>query len=39
LLGARSELAYEATIERTLDDLAAHLTAHLDLDAIFENAR
>jgi adenosylcobyric acid synthase len=37
--GARSELAYEATIERTLDDLAAHLTAHLDLGAIFENAR
>lgn len=31
---ASSDLAYEASIERTLDDLAAHLEKHLDIDAL-----
>jgi adenosylcobyric acid synthase len=38
-LGARSELAYESEVERTLDDLAAHLAAHIDLDALLKLAR
>jgi adenosylcobyric acid synthase len=38
-LGARSEIAYEATVERTLDALADHCAAHLDLDAILKLAR
>jgi len=38
-LGARSEIAYEATVERTLDELADHCAAHLDLDAILKLAR
>jgi adenosylcobyric acid synthase len=38
-LGARSDLAYEAQVERTLDELAAHLSAHIDLDALFTLAR
>jgi adenosylcobyric acid synthase len=38
-LGARTELFYEATVERTLDELAAHLAAHVDLDALFTLAR
>ncbi len=34
--GARSsDFAYGATVERTLDALAAHMEAHLDLDALF----
>ena len=38
-LGApASELAYEAVIEETLDALAAHLDAHLDVDALLELA-
>jgi adenosylcobyric acid synthase len=36
---AESGLAYEAEVERTLDALAAHLEAHLDLDALLEAAR
>ena len=32
-------LAYETSIERTLDGLAAHLAAHLDLDRLFNLAR
>ena len=28
------DLAYEASIEQTLDDLAAHLEKHLDIDAL-----
>ena len=32
-------VAYEAGIERTLDRLAEHLEAHLDLDALLEAAR
>ena len=38
-LGAPSDLAYEATVERTLDELAAHLTRHIDLDALLALAR
>ena len=34
-----SGLAYEAEIERTLDRLAEHLEAHLDLDALLAAAR
>jgi len=34
-----SELRFEETVERTLDDLAAHLEAHLDLDLILSLAR
>jgi adenosylcobyric acid synthase len=36
---APSALAYETAIEETLDALADHLAAHLDLDAIFAAAR
>jgi adenosylcobyric acid synthase len=38
-LGARSQLAYEDQIERTLDELAAHLAAHVDLDLLLSLAR
>jgi adenosylcobyric acid synthase len=38
-LGAASELSYEATIERTLDDFADHCEAHLDLEALLTLAR
>jgi len=38
-LGARSEIAYDATVERTLDALAEHCEAHLDLDAMLNAAR
>jgi adenosylcobyric acid synthase len=31
---ASPDLAYEAGIEQTLDDLAAHLEKHLDIDAL-----
>jgi adenosylcobyric acid synthase len=34
-----TNLAYEAMIERTLDALAAHLAAHLDLDRLLKLAR
>ncbi len=33
------DLAYEATVERTLDALADHLAAHLDLDRLLAIAR
>ncbi|PWK56966.1 adenosylcobyric acid synthase (glutamine-hydrolysing) [Silicimonas algicola] len=37
--GARSsDFAYGETVERTLDALAAHMEAHLDLDALFAAA-
>jgi adenosylcobyric acid synthase len=36
---ARSELAYEAQVDETLDELAAHLAAHIDLDALLSLAR
>ena len=38
-LGAASELGYDAAIERTLDALADHCEAHVDLDAILTFAR
>jgi adenosylcobyric acid synthase len=38
-LGARSSVAYEAGVEATLDGLAAHLAAHLDLEQILAIAR
>jgi adenosylcobyric acid synthase len=34
-----SDLAFDHLIEKTLDDLAAHLETHLDLDKILELAR
>ncbi|MGX1305446.1 adenosylcobyric acid synthase [Amorphus suaedae] len=36
---AHSDLAYEAAVERTLDELAVHLEACLDADAILAIAR
>ncbi|MGC2786169.1 MAG: cobyric acid synthase [Roseiarcus sp.] len=39
LLGTTSEIDYEATIERTLDALADHCEAHLDLEALLAAAR
>jgi len=36
---ASPDLAYEASIEQTLDDLAAHLEAHLDIDALLALAQ
>ncbi len=36
---AASGFTYEAVIEQTLDALAAHLDAHLDIDALLELAR
>jgi adenosylcobyric acid synthase len=38
-LGVRSEIAYEATVERTLDELADHCAAHLDLEAMLKLAQ
>ena len=38
-LGLSSQVAYEATVERALDALAAHLEAHLDVDRILAIAR
>jgi len=38
-LGARSSLAYESGVEATIGGLAAHLTQHLDLDAILTIAQ
>ena len=38
-LGAASGLAYGSTVETTLDALAEHLEAFLDLDAILDAAR
>ena len=38
-LGAASSvLAFESLVEKTLDDLAAHLEQHLDLDLMLELA-
>ncbi len=36
---APSDVAYETSIEQTLDALAAHLAAHLDLDRLLKLAR
>ena len=38
-LGAASELEYQTTVERTLDALADHCAAHLDLDTMIKLAR
>jgi adenosylcobyric acid synthase len=38
-LGTSSDLRYDATVERTLDELAAHLARHIDLDALLGLAR
>jgi adenosylcobyric acid synthase len=38
-LGARSDLGYESQVEQTLDELAAHLAAHVDLGGLFKLAR
>jgi adenosylcobyric acid synthase len=38
-LEARSAVAYETEIEAALDELAAHLAAHLDLERILAIAR
>jgi adenosylcobyric acid synthase len=35
----KTSVAYEAQVERTLDALAAHLAAHLDLDSLLKLAR
>ncbi|MBE9606971.1 cobyric acid synthase [Acetobacteraceae bacterium H6797] len=37
--GEASGLDYEAGVESTLDELAAHLEKHLDLDALLSHAR
>jgi adenosylcobyric acid synthase len=37
--GAGSGLAYDETVERTLDALAEHLETHLDCDALLKTAR
>jgi adenosylcobyric acid synthase len=37
--GTRANVAYDSVIERTLDALAAHLAAHLDLDRLLSLAR
>ena len=37
--GAYSDLAYETQVEQTLDALAAHLAAHIDLDKLLSLAR
>lgn len=39
LAGGTSSVAYEKQIEQTLDALAAHLAAHLDLDRLLTLAR
>ncbi len=33
--GAASDLLHERTVEAVLDDLAAHLEAHMDLDLLW----
>jgi adenosylcobyric acid synthase len=38
-LGARASAAYEAGVEAALDGLAAHLSAHVDLERILAMAR
>ena len=38
-LGVTSQTAYDATVETTLDALAAHLERHLDVDGLFALAR
>ena len=38
-LGAGSSIAYESLVEETLDQLADHLAAHIDLDALLKLAQ
>ena len=38
-LGARSQLSYAADVEDTLDALARHLDAHMDLDLLLTACR
>jgi adenosylcobyric acid synthase len=38
-LGAGSSIAYESLVEQTLDELADHLAAHIDLDALLRLAQ
>ena len=38
-LGHRSELAFDADVERTLDDLADHMERNVDLDNVLKLAR
>jgi len=37
--GGSADVAYDASVDRTLDALAAHLAAHLDLDRLLKLAR
>ncbi len=37
-LGARSDMAYEDSVDETLDALAAHLETHMDLDLLWDLA-
>ena len=37
--GAASSASYEAGVDEALDAVAAHLAAHLDIDAILRIAR
>ena len=37
-MGAATGLSYEADVEATLDDLAAHVARHLDLDLLWDMA-
>ena len=36
---ARTDISYETLVEETLDQVAAHLAAHVDLDAVLTLAR
>ncbi len=38
-LKIKSTIGYEHGVDRTLDDLAAHLTRHIDLDLLLDLAR
>jgi hypothetical protein len=34
-----TNIAYDSSVDRTLDALATHLAAHVDLDRVFKMAR
>jgi adenosylcobyric acid synthase len=38
-LGSNSAVTYDALIEDTLDKLAAHLEAHVEIDRLLKRAR